>query len=114
MRRSLYKFILAAGFVLVACGPTIHYLGDAYPTTTIVDVFYDEKDVKKEYTTIGQLTHDKILNYSSETIKQEMIAKAKEKGADGIIFSDFVTVRENEIDGDRLSVKARLIRYKDQ
>lgn len=98
--------------LLMSCGPSIYYLGDTYPTTEQVDVFYDEKDIPRAYTTIGQMTHDKIVNYAPELIREEMIQDAKKRGADGIIFTDVVMERENEMDGDRLSVKAKLIRYK--
>lgn len=111
---SLNKSHITALLVLLlmtACAPSIYYLGDTYPPTTIVEVFYDEKDIGRAYVTIGKLTHDKILDYSAEEIKQEMIITAKQRGADAIVFSDFVTTRENDQDGDRLTVTAKLIRY---
>lgn len=97
--------------LITSCAPSIYYLGDTYPPTTIVEVFYDEKDIGRDYITIGKLTHDKILDYSAEEIKQEMIITAKQRGADAIVFSDFVTTRENDQDGDRLTITAKLIRY---
>lgn len=105
------KVLILIFFLIVSCTPTIYYLGDSYPETDEIDVFYDEKDIKREYSTIGQMTHDKIINYSPDEIKKEMILSAKKKGADGIIFSDMVTERENEIEGDRISIKAKLIKY---
>ena len=65
----------------------------------------------KAYKTIGQLTHDKIMAYGTEEIKMQMIEEGKRRGADGIIFADTEVVRENEKEGDRLSVKAKLIKY---
>lgn len=97
--------------LMTACAPSIYYLGDTYPPTTELEIFYDEKDVGRTYVTIGKMTHDKMLDYSVEVIKQEMIKTAKMRGADAIVFSDFVTTRENEQDGDRLTVTAKLIRY---
>ncbi|MDF9796821.1 hypothetical protein OKW21_002084 [Catalinimonas alkaloidigena] len=74
---------------MTACAPSIYYLGDTYPPTTDLEIFYDEKDVGRAYVTIGKMTHDKFLDYSVEVIKQEMIKAAKMRGADAIVFSDF-------------------------
>ncbi|WPP51386.1 hypothetical protein [Catalinimonas niigatensis] len=103
--------VLLIFLFMFACAPSIYYLGDTYPPTTDLEIFYDEKDIGRAYVTIGKLTHDKILDYSAEEIKQEMIITAKKRGADAIVFSDFVTTRENDQDGDRLTVTAKLIRY---
>ena len=40
-----------------------------------------------------------------------MIEKAKQKGADGIIFFDTIVNREDEETGDRISVQAKIIQY---
>jgi len=111
--KSNVLLIILLVTLATACSPTIYYLGDQYQPTTQIDVFYDGKDVKKEYKTIGQLTHDKIVAYSSVEIKTQMIEEGKRRGADAIIFTDTEVVRENEEEGDRLSIKAKLIKYLD-
>lgn len=109
--RSVYKTVLAMLCVaLSSCAPTIHYLGEAYEPSTEVEVYYDEKDVKKEYKVIGKMTNDKMVDYNVEVVKAKMIEKAKQAGGDGIIFTD-IGVERSETDGDRLAVKATLIRY---
>ena len=109
---NVFVSILLVTFT-IACGPTIYYLGDQYQPTTQLDVFYDAKDVKKEYKTIGQLTHDKMMDYGTVEIKSQMIEEGKRRGADAIIFTDTEVVRENGEEGDRLSVKAKLIKFLD-
>ncbi|NNE28471.1 MAG: hypothetical protein HKN16_02470 [Saprospiraceae bacterium] len=94
-----------------SCSPTIHFLGDTYPATTDIDVFYDAKDVEKQYKTIGKMTHDKFLDYEVEAIKESMIKKAKEKGGDGIIFTQNTSTRVDDEMGDRLSITADVIKY---
>jgi|GEM_PF-1410058 len=114
-------FTVISSFFLVAiftsCTPSIQYLGDSYKSTNQIDVFYDEKDVQKEYKTIGKMTHGNMFDYEVETIKNKMIEIAKKKGGDGIIFLDMQNVREHEhlddiLDDDRISIIAQVIRYK--
>lgn len=109
------KLILFSALILLfaSCGPTIHYLGESYTYKGDVEVFYDINDVQNNFVVIGQMTHDKFINYDLEDIKEEMVKKAELKGADAIVFQDFSVDRENEIDGDRFSVVAKAIRYKD-
>lgn len=109
--RSLYILVLTLLFS--SCTPTVYYLGDSFQRTDSVEIFYDEDDVKKDYRTIGQLTHDKVMQYSVEKLKTAFISKAKAVGANGIIFIDTVVKRENPNTGDRLEIKAKLIKYLD-
>jgi len=104
-------------FLCSSCGPMVQYLGDSYPSTTNLDVYYDEKDVEKEYKTIGKMTHGNMFDYEVDTIKEKMIQKAKAKGADGIVFMDVENVRnigddDDFLDDDRLSITAKVIKYK--
>ena len=107
------KLILFSALLVLfsACGPTIHYLGDSYASKDQLEIFYDINDVTNNYVVIGQMAHDKFIDYDLETIKKEMVNKAKSKGADAIVFHDFSVERENEVDGDRFSVIAKAIRY---
>jgi len=99
-----------------ACGPTIHYLGDNYQSTDELDIYYDEKDVEKDYKTTGKMTHGNFFDYEVDTIKEKMIKKAKSVGADGIIFMDVQNVidahaEDDILDNDRLSITAKVIKY---
>ena len=107
------RLILFSTMLLIfaSCGPTIHYLGDTYNSKGQVDVFYDFNDVESNFVVIGQMTHDKFIQYDLEMIKNEMVKKAGMNGADAIVFQDFSVQRENESDGDRFSVIAKAIRY---
>ncbi|MHA6248834.1 hypothetical protein ACXYMU_12905 [Pontibacter sp. CAU 1760] len=99
------------GVALHACAPSIHYLGDTYAPSQEVEVYYDQGDVRREYKVMGKMTNDQILDYDVEAVKAKMIEKAKQSGADGIVFTD-LGVQKSELDGsDRLSVKAMLIKF---
>ena len=50
--------------------PVIHYLGDSYPSSASVDVYYDVKEVKKEYKVMGRMTNDKYMEYDVDLIKE--------------------------------------------
>jgi len=90
-------FFFSISFLISSCSPTINFLGDSFPPTTDIDVFYDEIDVKLEYKTIGQMNHNSTSMIDVDEIKRSMIAKAKEKGGDGIIFyMDVLTNRDSD------------------
>jgi hypothetical protein len=107
----LIFFFCCCIFLITSCSSSVYYLGDSFPKTNSLDIYYAEKDVLKKYKTIGQLTNGKFINYSVETIKNDMIKAAKENGADGIIIYDSYVERVNEETGDRMTVKAKLIKY---
>jgi hypothetical protein len=93
-------------FMLTACSPLIPYVGDTYPPTSRVDVYYAVKDIPRDYTIIGRMTRELIQGDSE---KRQMIREAQRKGAEGIIFYDL------EMDAGKssvVSIKAELIRYK--
>lgn len=93
--------------LLLSCSPVIYYLGDAYPASSSVDVYYDAAQVKRDYKTIGRMTKELIR---SESDKRYMIELAKKKGADAIIFSDLL-LEQGKKGSDQVSVKAELIKY---
>jgi hypothetical protein len=80
--------------VLLGCA-TVNYIGDSYPPTQHVDVFFSEKDVEKEYRVMGRVeataNADELI-YSGEKFMQTICKKAEEKGADGVVILDFGNV----------------------
>jgi hypothetical protein len=93
-------------FTLISCAPLIHYVGDKYPPTSTVDVYYSVKDIPRDYTIMGRMTRELI---QGEQEKKEMIEEAKRKGAEGIIFYDLAMDAGKS---SLVSIKAELIRYK--
>lgn len=109
MRIILLFFLTNIFFLtLPGCGPIVHYFGETYPSTETVDIYYDEKDVPREYTVIGQMSKNIGSNSYMESSKSAMIAEAKNRGANGIIFHD---IDEHEGEEDYVVVKAKLIVY---
>jgi hypothetical protein len=105
--------LLLLSNMLISCAltkPDIHYLGDTFSPTDTILVYYNEKDVKQPYRVMGKMTNDMLINYKVEKVKSAMIEKAKQVGADGILFSD-VSVERDIKNDDRLAVKAELIKF---
>ena len=100
--------LLLTTITFVACSPRTHYLGDVYPVSDHVDVYYDEGDIEKDFKVIGQLTGDNSGNtlMNLEKIKESMINEAQLKGADGIWFLFTESFDNNHI------VKSKLIKYR--
>lgn len=62
------------------------YFGKTYSSTQNVDEFYDVADVTKGYTIMGKTELAKGFR-SLEKTQAKIIELAKQKGADGVIFS---------------------------
>ncbi|MDE0684537.1 MAG: hypothetical protein OXI63_16590 [Candidatus Poribacteria bacterium] len=80
---------------LTACGSDIDvdYLGDSYPPTSHVDVYFSEDGITEGYLVIG---HDTADGGDTEALQETLIEKARESGADGIIFEGFDRVETGE------------------
>lgn len=81
-------------FLLTGCA-SINYLGESYSPTRHVDLFFSENDITKEYKVIGRMEAtadaDELI-YSSDKFTEEILKKAREKGADAIVILDFGNV----------------------
>lgn len=106
------KIIVPIAFLLIitSCTPTISYLGDTYPVSQELDIYYDAQDIDRDYKVMGHLTHDLFINYNVELIRDEMIRTARTNGADGILFSEYSTTSNADCDTRRM-VKASLVKY---
>ena len=102
----LISVVLLSTIFFFSCSPFIYYIGDSYASSSQIEVFYDAKEIKKEYKVIGRM----VMPITSDTEREKkiMIAEAKKKGADGIIFND-LTVDEGK--SYNVSAKAELIKF---
>ncbi|MDB5229694.1 MAG: hypothetical protein JWN76_499 [Chitinophagaceae bacterium] len=103
---KLRNLFLLLPFLYASCSPLIYYVGDTFPPTSSIDVYYDTRDVPRNYKTIGHMTKEL---YFSKSERKQFIKEAKGKGADGIIFSDLYP--ESDRKSDHVFVKAELIKY---
>ncbi|HEV7331207.1 MAG TPA: hypothetical protein VGN63_09220 [Flavisolibacter sp.] len=85
---KIYLCLLSAS-LLSSCTPTISYLGNTYQPTKDVDVYVDESAISKEYTIMGKGYVESLIGTISEKIQKKAINKAKQKGADAVLFKDY-------------------------
>ncbi|MFQ5798081.1 MAG: hypothetical protein ACE5H0_05220 [Bacteroidota bacterium] len=82
---------LAVLMVQFGCA-TINYIGESYPPTEHVDLYFSEADIDSEYTVVGRIVAtanaDEVI-YSGDKFTQAILKKAREKGADGVVILGF-------------------------
>ena len=83
MKKILFPLLL----LLIISGCTkIDYIGEEYPPTSNVELFFDEDDIEYDYKIMGQLVATAGDFISSEKMLEDIKKKAMEKGADGVII----------------------------
>jgi hypothetical protein len=92
---KFYFFLLSTAFI--SCTSTrLNYLGSSYSPTQKVDVFVDASAIQRPFTVIGKSSVE-IIRLSAnnfERLQKMALQKAKEKGANAILFQDLY-VTEN-------------------
>lgn len=84
MKKTVMFLLL--GFALLNSAHAQKYFGKSYERTQIVDEYYDGADVKRAYTVMGKAELDQGFR-SLEKSQQKILDLARNKGADGVIFS---------------------------
>ena len=88
----MFKFKFLPFLILVvtlsSCGNQIIYYGRSYAPTQNVDIYFRESDVTEPNEIMGKVTLEMSARKSSDKIQQKLMKRAKEKGADAIIFDD--------------------------
>ena len=113
MKKSILFFFLMV--MIAACSPKISYMGDSYGPTFNVDVYYDQGDIKQEYRVMGIARNEGDVFETDDlnSIKEQLIKKAREVGADAILI---VSVGQNTSSGEddydpNKIVEAKFIKY---
>ena len=90
---------------LCSCFTSRHldYLGNSFPPTKNVDVYVDASAIRKPYTIIGKSYVDWTHLSTNERIQRAAVEKAKQKGADAILFQDYTVISGNTIQTVRRS-----------
>jgi len=84
-------YLLFTSLVCFSCSIHQHgYLGSSYTPTKNVDVFVDASSIKKSYTIIGKTYVETDTFTNLDRIQQNAIEKAKQKGANAILFQDYL------------------------
>lgn len=109
---KIYTFMAAAMLLFSSCGFRIGYLGNSSSPTSKVDVYVDPSSIKRPYTVMGKGYVERTIGTegSAERIQAKALKKAREKGADAILFEDYflvppaASVASTRIDSVRTSV----------
>jgi hypothetical protein len=72
-------------FLFLSC-TKIDYIGQEFPPTTQVDMYFSQADIERDYTVMGSVVATATDIVSSEKMQKDIIKKAREKGADAVIF----------------------------
>ena len=89
----MHKFYpaLVTAFLLSSCTYRVHYLGNSYDSTQKVDVYVDASAIKRSYEIMGKtVAQVSTFGGSPEKIQKKAVAKAKQKGADAVLFQDYL------------------------
>jgi hypothetical protein len=96
--------IILAGLCLLlsSCVAMVTYIGDKYPPSTTVDVYYSAHDVTKNFKVIGHMSYP---NYGQENVKKAFIKYAQSIGADAVVITGTESTKDTEsayVDADAL------------
>jgi hypothetical protein len=70
---------------LASCSKIV-YDGPTYPATQKVVVYYDAREIPKEYETMGLIKASGSGLFSGSNLESKLIKQACQKGADAILF----------------------------
>jgi hypothetical protein len=88
--------LLALLILFVAACAKIDYIGQSYPPTTHVDLYFSEEDIREDYQVMGHVIAQANEDISIESLQKQLEAKAREKGADGIVIHGFDRIQTGE------------------
>ena len=83
---QFYSLLLSC--FLFSCATRFSYMGTSSTPTTHVDVFVDASAIRQPYTIIGK-GYQESVSVNKEILQEKAIMKAKEKGADAVLFQDY-------------------------
>ena len=92
-----YTASLLALFVLfIAACAKIDYIGQSYPPTTYVDLYFSEQDIRQDYQVMGHVIAQANEGISVERLQKKLEEKARKEGADGIVIHGFDRIQTGE------------------
>lgn len=97
MKNSL--LLLSFSFLLLSCTSGVKYLGNSYPETEDVKIYFSKADVPKAYEVIGKVYLDVEESTKDDKIQSMIINKAKANGGDAVIMGDLKVVRSGSVTG---------------
>ena len=95
MFRYTVSLLLLLVLFVAACAK-IDYIGQSYQPTTHVDLYFSADDIREDYQVMGHVIAQAGTGISIENLQKQLEAKAREKGADGIVIHGFDRIQTGE------------------
>jgi hypothetical protein len=126
--KSKLLLILLTSALFVNCSPQLNYLGNSYSPTDKVELFFDVKEINKDYTVMGLLNlkiEPLLFNQEENYTTNLIIEKAKKVGANGVLITRFSNETYQEVDEhimikkisteqyDNLIIDAKFLKFND-
>lgn len=83
MRNAMLSFVL---MVLVIGCTKIDYIGEEYPPTSHVDMFFSMDDVDRDYRVMGHVVATAPDLVSAQKMQKKILEEAQKKGADAVVI----------------------------
>jgi hypothetical protein len=89
--------ILALIMIVFVAGCTkIDYVGEEYPPTAQVDLFFTMDDVERDYKIMGHVVASADDLVSAGKMQEKIMEKARQKGADAVVILGLERYRAGE------------------
>ena len=95
MLKHTVPFLVLSVLFVAACAK-IDYIGQSYPPTTHVDLYFSDADIREDYQVMGHVIAQANEGISIENLQKQLEVKAREKGADGIVIHGFDRIQTGE------------------
>lgn len=90
-RIPMFLCALCAACAAGSCAVETTYIGKAYPVTDTLELYFSWDDVPGPYETMGHITATPTLFSDLEDAQASIEKRAREKGADAVIFEGIGT-----------------------
>ena len=85
--------------LISACSSGVKYLGNSYPSTQNVKIYFSKADIDQPFELIGKVYLDVEEKTKDEKIQNMILNKAKQHGGDAVIMGDLNVVRSGSVTG---------------
>ena len=93
----MFRIPVSAAILMLAAGCAhVDYVGQIYPPTDHVDLFFSEADIGRPYKVVGQVLATGDQYTSAARVQRRLMGEAREKGADGVVILEVARVRGPE------------------
>lgn len=97
MKNIVSTFIIL--LLISSCSSGVKYLGNTYPETENVKIYFSKTDIKKPFEVIGKVYLNVEESTKDEKIQKLILDKAKAHGGEAVIMGDLNIVRSGTVSG---------------